>query len=464
MAEKSSSEIPRPVRELYERGSAALQRQNWDYAIAIFSQVLQKEPAFYECREALRACQFKKAGASTGFFKRFIGTASNSPLLAKGQIMLRSNSIEAINIAEQILTSDPNSVAAHKLLAEAALEADFPRTAALSLEIAHKYSPNDKETSLRLGEALARSGQVAKAEAIYRELERAYPNDQTIMQSLKNVVAKRTMVEGGYEALSTGEGSYRDILKDKAEAISLEQEKREVKSEDVADRLLREYEARLPQEPKNLKLLRSVAELYVQKKEFDKGLEYYNRMVQTEGVNDPALERVIAETTSRKFDNALSQLDPSSAAYADEKAKIEAEKQAYQISEAKRRVEKYPTDLQLRFELGRLYFQSGKISDAIQELQRAQANPHIKISAMNLLGQCFARRGMNDLAARTFQSAIKEKPVFDDEKKELIYMLGSVLEKAGKKEEAIEHFKQIYEVDIGYRDVAAKVDEYYSGK
>ena len=30
----------------------------------------------------------------------------------------------------------------------------------------------------------------------------------------------------------------------------------------------------------------------------------------------------------------------------------------------------------------------------------------------------------------------------------------------GKAEEAIDQFKQIYEVDIGYKDVAAKVDKY----
>jgi hypothetical protein len=69
---------------------------------------------------------------------------------------------------------------------------------------------------------------------------------------------------------------------------------------------------------------------------------------------------------------------------------------------------------------------------------------------------------MNDLAVRSLQNALKEKAVFDEEKKGLIYVLGSVLEKMGKKEEAIEQFKQIYEVDIGYRDVARKVDEYYA--
>jgi len=364
------ADISRPLRELYDKGNAAFQRSNWDYAIAIFTQVLQKEPGFYDCRKSLRATQHKKGGG-TGLFRRFLGSASSSPLLAKGQMSLRNNPVEALNIAEQILNGDPGSTSAHKLLAEAALETDLPLTAVLSLEIAHKHAPNDKEIALRLGEALTRAGQVAKAEHIYRELERAYPNDQAIVQALKNVVAKRTMVEGGYDALSKGEGSYRDILKNKTEAVSLEQEKREVKTEDVADRLIQEQEARLVNEPQNLKVLRSIAELYVQKTEYDRALEYYNRMLGMEGVNDPSLERAVAEITARKFDRSRAQLDPASPNYAEENAKLEADKLAYQITETRRRIDKYPTDLQLRFELGQLYFHAGKLSEAIQEFQRA---------------------------------------------------------------------------------------------
>jgi tetratricopeptide (TPR) repeat protein len=81
---------------------------------------------------------------------------------------------------------------------------------------------------------------------------------------------------------------------------------------------------------------------------------------------------------------------------------------------------------------------------------------------MSFLAQCFGKRKMYDLAARTLQNALKEKLVFDDEKKDLIYNLGVMLEQMGKREEAIEQFKQIYESDIGYRDVAAKVDAYYA--
>ena len=108
--------------------------------------------------------------------------------------------------------------------------------------------------------------------------------------------------------------------------------------------------------------------------------------------------------------------------------------------------------------------QAGKITEAIQELQKAQNNPNKRIAALNGLGQCFARRNMNDLAAKTLEKALAEKQAFDEEKMELTYSLGSILEKMGKKEEAIEHYKRIYEVDVGYKDVAKKVDDYYAGQ
>jgi len=251
-------------------------------------------------------------------------------------------------------------------------------------------------------------------------------------------------------------------LKDKAEAVSLEQEAREVKTDDVTEKLLAETEQRIAQEPGNLRLLRAAAELWARKHQYDRALEYYDRIVRTEGASDPSLERVIAETTLKKFERQSAQVDPATPDYAEQVAKINAERDAYELQECRKRVEKYPNDLQIRFEMGQLFFRAGKFSEAIQEFQKAQNNPHKRIRALNCLGQCFARRGMNDLAARTLQNALKEKVVFDDEKKDLIYELGSVFEKMGKREEAIEQFKLIYERDSGYKDVAAKVDAHYS--
>lgn len=463
MPEKSVSELPRELRDLYQKGTQALTRQNPEYAMVYFNQVLAKEPSCFECRQALRAAQFRKVGNSSGFLKKMIGGASSSPMIAKAQMSVRKDPLETIQTLEQVLGSDPSNSAAHKLLAEAALASDFPKTACFSYEILLKNSPKDYQLSIDYAKALGLAGQADKAESVLMDLQRAFPQKGEIAQVLKDLSARKTLSEG-YDDLADGTGSYRDILRNKDEAVSLEQENRQVKSDDVAERLIRERVARLVQEPRNLKLLREVAELYAGKKDFDKAIEYCQKIKAAEGGNDPSFERFASDVMLKKFDHSLSQLDASAPDYAECVSRIEAERQDFQLEECRSRAERYPTDLQIRFELGELYFKAGKINEAMAEFQKAQANPNRRIQAMAYLGQCFARKGMNDMAARRLQDAIKEKAVLDEEKKELIYQLGIVLEKMGKVEEAIEQFKQIYEIDIGYKDVSAKVDAYYAAK
>ena len=471
MAEKTINEISRDVRMLFTKGSEAAQRENIDYAISLFNQVLEKEPAFYNCRKALRAAQFKKAGeGGGGFFKKMMSCAGSSPQVAKAKMALSKNPGEAMAIAEQILNGDPNNSSAHKIIVDAANALELPHTAVLSYETLVKHSPKDRNLAIDFAHALADAGDASqgehnRGEKILMDLLRENPNDGELNQALKNLSARKTLDEGGYGAIEGGEGSYRDILRNKEEAVTLEQEKRAVKTEDVTERLIGEYETRLQTEPENLKLVRQLAELYTQKRQFDRALEFYDRIKNSEmGGGDASLSQAIANTIVRRFDYQIVELNPFGAEHAEEVAKLQAEKLNFQVAECQKRVEKFPADLAIRFEMGALYFQAGKIGEAISELQKAQGNPHKRLAAMSLLAQCFAKRKMFDLAARTLQNAIKEKVVFDDEKKDLIYNLGCVLETMGKKEEAVEQFKIIYETDIGYRDVAAKVDAFYAGQ
>lgn len=465
MAEKNLSEISREVRLLYQKGNDALIRENFDYAIDLFNQVLEKEPALFEARKALRTAQAKKSGGGGGFLKKAWSSASSSPMVAKGQLALRRDPAEALLIAEQILNGDSTNSGAHRIVVEASKAMNLPRTAVVSLEILVRNSPKDKDLAIEFGNALAESGEPARAEKFLSEFIRSMPYDNDLTQALKDLSAKKTLGEKGYQAVATGQGSYRDILRNEQEAVQLEQEKRVQKTEDKAELLIKEYEGRLKTEPNNLKLLRNLAELYTQKKQFDRALNYYSQIKATEaGAGDATIDRSIAETKVRRFEHEVSRLDPTAADYAEKVAALNAEKMNFQIDECRKRVEKFPTDLAIRFEMGALCFQAGKIGEAIQEFQKAQGNPHKRIASMNYLAQCYAKRKMYDLAVRALQNAIKEKLVFDDEKKDLIYNLGSVVETMGKKEEAIEQFKLIYEVDASYRDVSAKIDAYYAGQ
>ncbi|MCS7089971.1 MAG: tetratricopeptide repeat protein [Verrucomicrobiota bacterium] len=465
MTEKGLNELPREVRDLYERAVDAFRRDNLDYAQILLTQVVNREPAFFDARKLLRQAQQRKATrSSAGFLKRVLSSAAVSPELARARLVLRTNPVEAMQLAEEALNANPNNFAAHRVFAEAAMAAGYPRLALLSYDVLFAHDPRDRELAIQYARALADAGEISKGEQVLTALLRLCPNDPDLAQELKNLSARRTLAEGGYGALESGTSSFRDILRDAELAKVLEQEQRIQKTEDATDRLIRDYEVRIQKEPQNLRLLRSLAELYAQKKDFDRALACYERVKATEAGQDPSLDRAIAETILRRFDHQLAQLDPAAPDHAERVREIEAAKQAFQLEECRKRVEKYPTDLTIRFEYGQLLFEAGRLTEAIAEFQKAQNNPHKRIAALAYLARCFAQRKMYDLAARTLQTALKEKTIFDEEKKELLYHLGSVLEALGKRDEAIEAFKQIYEVDISYRDVAAKVEAYYASQ
>ena len=454
-------QIPFSTRELFDKGIAAVEKNNLDYAVTLLMQVLRHEPGFYQAREALRAAQHKRSGGKRSLFKKFVGSASS---LTRGQVALRTNPHDALLIAEEVLNDDPGNVLAHELLAKAATQAGYPRTAVLSLEVALRNQPNHRQVALDLAEALCGVGNRARAEKILRDLLKTNPNDPDLNQRLKNTLADRTLHEGGYVQLEAGGGSFRDVLKDKEEARQIEQENRLVQDVEVAATLGSELESRVAQQPDNLKLLRDLAELYRKQKRFADAIRTLELYLEKAGVQDPLVLEALRDIRLAEFDERIRSLDPAAPGHDAEVAKLREEKDAWVLADAKRRADANPTDLQIRYELGSLHMAAGRIGEAIAELQKSQNNPNRRIASMNLLAQAFAKRGMNDLAAKKLQEALKEKLVFDEEAKELRYQLGVVLEKMGRKEEAIDQFKTIYEQDIAYRDVMARVDAHYASQ
>jgi tetratricopeptide (TPR) repeat protein len=74
---------------------------------------------------------------------------------------------------------------------------------------------------------------------------------------------------------------------------------------------------------------------------------------------------------------------------------------------------------------------------------------------------CFKKKGQHDLAIEQLEKAAAEIATMDETKKDVIYELGEVSGLMGKPEKAAAYYKQIYQVDIGYRDVAEKIERAY---
>jgi len=143
-------------------------------------------------------------------------------------------------------------------------------------------------------------------------------------------------------------------------------------------------------------------------------------------------------------------------------ASKQTEKAAFLYKDIQARVERYPNDLPLRFEYAVLLYEHDQVNEAIQQLQIAQRYPRNRTRSLFYLGLCFHKKQQLDMAREQLEKALAELPEMNDLKKDIFYELGTILESMGNvKEAADRYYKEIYQVDIGYKDVAAKIEAAY---
>jgi tetratricopeptide (TPR) repeat protein len=130
---------------------------------------------------------------------------------------------------------------------------------------------------------------------------------------------------------------------------------------------------------------------------------------------------------------------------------------AFELDEYKERCANYPTDLGLKFEMGRRQFLSGLYDEAIASLQTAQRDPRRGLRARSLIGQAFVKKGWLGMAVETFEKAL-ELEATEEFTMELRYFLGDVLDNMGQFERAQEQFSTVAQIDYNYRDVRQRIE------
>ena len=120
----------------------------------------------------------------------------------------------------------------------------------------------------------------------------------------------------------------------------------------------------------------------------------------------------------------------------------------------------HPTDLAERYKLGATLLMAGRTNEAVGEFQKTVQDPRRKVDSLLRLGECFEKMNMLDLAAKKVQEAAEGFPnMATDRAKEITYRLAELHERRGAKDDAKRELMKIYEVDIGYRDVADRLQK-----
>lgn len=439
------------IQALYKRADEAFQKHNYDYARDLFLQILLLDPDHAEARKALRVTLLKK-------FQE-LGATSRIKLIAlKGQFELQikatKDPAKRIEICQKYLNDDPANSRVRTVLAETLLAQKHFNAAAAEAEMAFRDDPQNVGAAKILVTAYKETGKIREAQTILQKLQGIAREDRDLERLQRDLAAQQTMEDGFKDAQS-----YRDVIKDKDAASKLEAQAHLIQTEEQFQAVVRGLVSEFSLNPADARLPRKIGDLYFEKKkDYKTAQEWYKKAVQI-NPQDSVLRDKVDDCALRTYEQ---QIEAAQKAGDAAKAKeLQAAQLKFKLQSFERRVQDRPTDMGLRYELGRAYYQAGPafVDKAIAEFQQSVRDPKKKADSHLYLGMCFQRKKLYDMADKQYQLA-EDGVLSHDRRLAILYNRMVCNAEAGKPAEAVELGKKILEVDISYKDVSQLVEKW----
>jgi tetratricopeptide (TPR) repeat protein len=445
------------ARSFFAKARTAADQRQYDYAIDMYISGLARAPDALE-EGHLPLCEL-------GLQRRGRGGKKPS-MMEKVKRMRGKTPLEQMLNAEYLFVKDPDNLAYAEAMLKAAVEGGFTKTAHwianLIFQTNNALEKPSWHTYLLLKDSYKALGQYDKAVAACQRASRMRPDDKDLADECKNLSAELTMSKGRYDV----EGDFRQSIRDRETQARLYAQDRVVKTQDYrasAVEEARQAYAREPELPKNvLNLADALADLQTEQAENEaiQLLEdtYARR---TEFLFKERAGVLRMRQLRRQIREAKKTLEaqPLDAEAKAKVAELTARLHATELEHYRLCAENYPTDLAAKYEYGLRLMHYRRYNEAIPLFQEAQKDPRHKVSAMDKVGYCFFMKGWYTDAIEVLTRAIESYEIKDDAlAKELRYNLARAYEEQDEKEQALEIYRKIAQLDFSYKDVGARVD------
>jgi tetratricopeptide (TPR) repeat protein len=439
------------AQNFMNHGRIALESGRYDRAVEMLTRSLECAPDALETRRLLRTAQiarFRQNPPSALSLKM----QSMSLYFARQKVMglvKKGQGAEAMAEAEKLLEQNPLDPDNIECAVKAADAAGMPEAAAISVEAAYSCNQNDANLLERIASYYMLAKRYDKARDAYVKLSQLKPGDQRVLQLLKNAEAQTTMNAGWTDAAGK-RGGFQSLIANKEQAKKLDQANKAVITGDDAEALIAEKKAQIEKEPGNMNYYRALARIYIQNKRYGEAIQTLEVATSVNSA-DPELDRMLSSVRVTDYDFRVAEL--KKAGKEEEAAELEAEKCQFVFDDLATRVERYPNDLRLRYELGLQYYNYEYYDEAVVHLQLAQKSPKERLSALYYLAMCFMKKGQRDMAVMQLETCRDQLPTMDDLKKQVVYELGLAAEETGDFEKAYNYYKDIYSTDVTFGDL-----------
>ncbi len=448
------------IEQLYKRAEEAFQKHSYDYARDLFLQILQLNPDHAQSRKALRVTIRKK-------FEEQGGPGKLKLTMLRGQVELTLKTTKdpqrKLEICQKHLSEDPEYARVRIILAENLLSLNLPNGAAVEAEMAMetdtgKGGDTGRVAAAKILVAAYKSlGKVKEAQAALDRVTGYVKDDRELERLHRDLAAMETM-RAGFEEAKT----FRDVVKDKDVAAKLEAQSHLIQTDEQFDAVMKDLARQLAESPTDPKVPKKIADLYFdRRKDYATAKEYYKK-ASALAPQDTVLRDKVEDCALREMD-----VEIESAAKANDPklAELKAGRLKFLISTFERRVKDRPTDMVLRFELGKGYYQAGPafLDKAIGEFQQSVKDPKRKPDSHLYLGLAFQSKRLYDMADTQYAHA-EEGVLSQDRRMMILYNRAKCLAESGNLPKAVELGKRIMETDIGFKDVSELVEKWQNGE
>ena len=114
-------------------------------------------------------------------------------------------------------------------------------------------------------------------------------------------------------------------------------------------------------------------------------------------------------------------------------------------------------DYATHYNLGIAYKEMELLDEAIGEFQLAARAPQFFVECCSMLGICFRQKGLTELAEKWYRKGIAAPGFAEEVYVGLKYDLADCLEEQGRNDEARDLFKEVFAIQMNYRDVKDRI-------
>ena len=297
---KTEKELSEAQRSHWLKAVAAVEMRNYGYTISLLQGIRKQEPEFLTGRQLLRRTEVAKAKSEK---KKFFNVSTASIGVMKAQRELKKDPKTAIELVEKVLEDEPYNRQANMLLKEAAVAAGWPEIGVLAFQTLLEEKPKDVKVLHELGRLYNNLGESDKAVQIYTRISDADPTDSEALRLGKDAAARASMKTGGW----TQAESYRDLIKDKDLAVSLEQQSRMALSGDSLEQQIAETYERHQAEPQAVNHARQLGSLYEQKEDFESAIAWYQYTAELTSNTDAGVLRKISDLGMKRSEHEIAE-------------------------------------------------------------------------------------------------------------------------------------------------------------